>query len=80
MICDKGYVNYKKFDTYTKNDIYFVSQLKDNATINLVEELPVTYSEGKLLAKGSTILFDKKVKLGSAYINLTKKTYRIIVL
>lgn len=77
-ICDKGYVDYKKFDTYTQNNIYFVSRLKDNAKINLIEELPVTYSEENLLPKGSTILFDKKVRLGSEYLNLTKKTYRII--
>lgn len=44
----------------------------------MVEELPVTYSEENLLPKGSTILFDKKVRLGSEYINLTKKKYRIV--
>lgn len=79
-ICDKGYVDYKKFDIYTAKGIYFVSRLKDNAKITVVEELPITYSEEKngLLPKGCTILFDRKVRLGSEYINLTKQTYRIV--
>lgn len=79
-ICDKGYIDYEKFDTYTSKGIYFVSRLKDNAKINDVEELPITYSDEKdgLLPKESKIVFDKKVRLGSQYINLTKQTYRII--
>lgn len=79
-ICDKGYVDYDKFDAYTSKEIYFVSRLKDNASINEIEELPITYSDEKegLLSKGTSIVFDKKVRLGSRYINLTKKTYRII--
>ena len=79
-ICDKGYVDYDKFDAYTSKEIYFVSRLKDNASINEIEELPITYSDEKdgLLSKGTSIVFDKKVRLGSQYINLTKKTYRII--
>ena len=79
-ICDKGYVDYKKFDIYTAKGIYFVSRLKDNAKITVIEELPITYSEEKngLLPKGCTILFDRKVRLGSEYINLTKQAYRIV--
>lgn len=79
-ICDKGYIDYKKFDTYTTKGIYFVSRLKDNAKITVTEELPITYSEEQngLLPKGCTILFDRKVRLGSEYINLTKQTYRIV--
>lgn len=79
-ICDKGYIDYNKFDIYTSKGIYFVSRLKDNAKINDIEELPITYSNEKdgLLPKGSTIVFDKKVRLGSQYSNLTKQTYRII--
>lgn len=46
-ICDKGYVDYKKFDTYTTKGIYFVSCPKDNAKITVTEELPITYSEEK---------------------------------
>ena len=79
-ICDKGYVDYKKFDSYTKNDIYFVSRLKDNAKFEDVESLPVTkcIDSDPLLSNNITILFDKKVRLGNVYQNLTKCTYRII--
>lgn len=79
-ICDKGYVDYERFDKYTTNGIHFISRLKDNAKIAVVEELPLTYSTEKdgLLPKGSTIVFDKKVRLGSEYINQTKKSYRIV--
>lgn len=79
-ICDKGYVDYERFDKYTTQGIYFVSRLKDNAKITVIDELPVTYSTEKdgLLPKGSTIVFDKKVRLGSEYINQTKKIYRMI--
>ncbi|MEG1636829.1 MAG: IS4 family transposase, partial [Cellulosilyticaceae bacterium] len=79
-ICDKGYIDYERFDKYTAGGIYFISRLKDNAKITIVEELPITYSDEKdgLLSKESTIVFDKKVRLGSEYINQTKKTYRIV--
>lgn len=79
-ICDKGYVDYERFDKYTTGGIHFISRLKDNAKITVVEELPITYSTEKdgLLPKGSTIFFDKKVRLGSEYINQTKKSYRIV--
>ena len=79
-ICDKGYVDYKKFDSYTSKGIHFISRLKDNAKITTVEELPITFSNEKdgLLPKESKIIFDKKVRLGSEYINLTKHSYRII--
>ncbi len=79
-ICDKGYIDYKKFYSYTSKGIYFISRLKDNAKITTLEELPITYSDkkGRLLPRGSTIVFDKKVRLGNEYINLTKEVYRII--
>lgn len=47
-ICDKGYVGYKKFDTYATKGIYFVSHLKDNNKITVTDELPITYSEEKM--------------------------------
>ena len=79
-ICDKGHIDYKKFDSYTSKGIYFISRLKDNAKITTLEELPITYSDerGGLLPKWSTIIFDKKIRLGSEYVNLTREAYRII--
>ena len=79
-ICDKGYVDYKKFDSYTQKAIYFVSRLKDNAKFKEVDDLPVTKCPDidSLLPNNINILFDKKVRLGNVYQNLTKCTYRII--
>ena len=79
-IYDRAYIDYERFDKYTSQEIYFISCLKDNAKITVVEELPITYSEEKdgLLPKDSNIIFDKKVRLGSGYINQTKKIYRIV--
>ena len=79
-ICDKGYIDYERFDKYTTQGIYFISRLKDNAKITVKEELSITYSTEKdgLLPKGSTIVFDRRVRLGNKYINQTKKTYRIV--
>lgn len=64
-ICDKGYIDYDKFDTYTSKEIYFVSRLKHNAKINDIEELPITFSNEKdgLLPKETKIIFDKKFVL-----------------
>lgn len=79
-ICDKGYIDYKKFDAYTSKGIHFVSRLKDNAIVTEVETLPVTRCkiDTPLLDRRTTFIYDKKVRLGSQYINLTKHTYRII--
>lgn len=79
-ICDKGYIDYKKFDSYTSKNIYFVSRLKDNAQFTEVENLDVSYcaSDDALLGKGTIISYDKKVRLGNEYINQTKHNYRII--
>lgn len=35
---DKGYNDYKTFDEFTQNNIYFVTRLKSNATYELVVE------------------------------------------
>jgi hypothetical protein len=79
-ICDKGYIDYERFDKYTAQGIYFISRLKDNAKITVIQELPITHSTVKdgLLPKGKAIVFDKKVRLGSQYINQTEKAYRIV--
>lgn len=77
-VYDKAYVNYKKSDQYTKEEKYFISRLKDNAVIEELRELKVSYSEETLLDTGTKILFDKVVKLGSPDTYQTKEEYRII--
>lgn len=79
-ICDKGYIDYKKFDSYTSKEIYFVSRLRDNAKFKEAIDLPITQckKDQSLLPPGSTIIYDKKVRLGTESINLTEHFYRII--
>lgn len=40
-VFDRGYVDYKKFDSYCENGTRFVSCLKSNALVEVVEELPL---------------------------------------
>jgi IS4 transposase len=40
-VFDRGYLDYKKFDEYCANGIRFVTRLKSNAKIEVVQELPV---------------------------------------
>lgn len=39
---DRAYIDYKKFDTYCENGIRFTSRLKENATVEVIEEYPVS--------------------------------------
>lgn len=43
-ICDEGYIDYKKFDSYTSKKIYFVSRLKDNAKFKEAIDLPINHT------------------------------------
>lgn len=40
-VFDRGYVDYRKFDTYCERDIRFVTRLKGNAIVEVATELPV---------------------------------------
>jgi hypothetical protein len=53
---DRAYLDYREFDRYCKEGIYFVSRLKNNAVIKVTETMPIT--------AGSMVLSDKKVILG----------------
>lgn len=79
-IFDKGYYDYRKFDSLTTRGIHFVSRIRDNAILTEIENLTVTYCQthNSLLAKETSIVHDKKVRLGVEYVNLTKHTYRVV--
>lgn len=77
-VLDKAYVDYKKFDKYTKEEKYFITRLKENALIEETKDLKVSYSEKRLLDIGTEIIYDKAVKLGSPTNYQTKEEYRII--
>jgi len=55
-VFDRGYVEYKKFDHYCANGIRFVTRIKGNAVIEIVEDRP--------LHPGSPIKRDSTVYLG----------------
>lgn len=40
-VFDRGYVDYRKYDQYCRNGTRFVTRLKDNAVVTVVEEKPV---------------------------------------
>jgi hypothetical protein len=52
---DRGYIDYHLFTRWTREGVYFVSRLKKNADIQIVQDYPVP--------KGSNVLKDQKVRL-----------------
>jgi hypothetical protein len=52
---DRGYIDYRLFTRWTRKGVYFVSRLKKNADIQIVEKYEVP--------KGSNVLKDQKVRL-----------------
>jgi Transposase DDE domain/Domain of unknown function (DUF4372) len=79
-VFDKGYIDYKKFDEFTKGSKFFITRLKDNAVTKEIQSLEITYSEDRLLNKDIKLISDKLMKLGSMYTYQTKKSYRVIKL
>lgn len=43
-VFDRGYFNFKKFDAYCDDGIRFVTRIKSNTVIHVIEELPVDAS------------------------------------
>jgi len=43
-VFDRGYFNFKKFDLYCAKGIRFVTRIKTNTVVNVIEELPVDTS------------------------------------
>jgi hypothetical protein len=64
-VFDRGYLDYKKFDNYCATGIRFVSRLKHNALVEILEEREVV--------QGSPIKHDRMVRLGKA--GITKMKY-----
>ena len=68
-VFDRGYVDYKRFDSFTDDSLFFVCRLKKNAVIHIVEEFG--------LLEGSTVLADKMVHIRTAK-NRTRNVFRIV--
>jgi len=43
-VFDRGYFNFKKFDAYCEHNIRFVTRIKSNTIVKVIEELPVDSS------------------------------------
>ncbi|WHY80829.1 IS4 family transposase [Siminovitchia fortis] len=56
-VFDRGYYNFEKFDFYCQNGIRFVTRIKSNTNVHVIEELPVDPS--------SPITRDAVVKIGN---------------
>lgn len=55
-VFDRGYVDYRKYNQYCLENIYFVTRLKDNTIIETLSEFPVP--------EGSVVLRDRMVRIG----------------
>ncbi|MGG4032487.1 IS4 family transposase [Paenibacillus cisolokensis] len=55
-VFDRGYVDYEKYDQYCWDGVFFVTRLKDNAIVEVMDEFPTT--------EGSVMTRDRMVKIG----------------
>jgi len=69
-VYDRAYVDYKKADRYCKNNIRFVSRLKCNALVTVIEGRPVK--------PGTNIKKDQIVYLGKEGLNKMKHPLRLV--
>lgn len=69
-VFDRGYVDYKKFDRYCENSIRFVTRLKGNAVIEVLEEFPTS--------PDSPIKRERIVRLGNEGVNKMKHLLRLV--
>ena len=69
-VFDRGYVDYKKFDSYCEKGIRFVTRLKSNAVIEVDQELPIDPQ--------GPIKKDQIVYLGTKYINRMEHPLRLV--
>lgn len=61
-VFDRGYYDYKKFQTMTNQGIRFVTRLKENAVYRVVEERPIT-SESEIKREAIIFLGNMKTPL-----------------
>lgn len=77
-LIDRAYVDYKKFDQLTKDNIFFVTRLKENAVIEEYQNLAITFSEDPSLDEDFFIISDKVVYLGNPTNYKTEEKYRLV--
>jgi hypothetical protein len=69
-IFDRAYVDYRKFDLYCAKSIRFITRLKSNADITIIEERPLDPKSG--------VLRDATVRLGNKNSYLMEHPLRLI--
>ncbi|WP_081793791.1 IS4 family transposase [Paenibacillus darwinianus] len=69
-LVDRGYVDYREFDRYSAKSIRFITRLKSNADIHVIEERPVDPQSG--------ILREAVVRLGNKNTYLMEHPLRLI--
>lgn len=85
LLFDKAYNNYQLFDTWTKNDIRFVTRLKNNAKERFIKEFDLTEATPNEVLKDAQIGLgytdeqgekrEVKLRLVSYYVAEKNKTY-----
>lgn len=65
LLFDKAYNNYQLFDTWTKNDICFVTRLKNNAKERFIEEFDLQEATPNEVLKDSLIGLSYKDEQGT---------------
>lgn len=70
-VFDRAYVDYKKWNDYCKKGIRFASRLKENAIIDVIEELPIKAE--------SPVQKDRKVLLGKVGLNQMTHELRLVM-
>ena len=73
-VFDKAYIKYELMDHFTENQYYFISRLKDNATVTVLRE-DITPPVDKPFI--SQVITDQRVQLGKLETYQTKE-YRLV--
>jgi len=68
VVEDRGYTDYELYDRWTRNGVFFVSRLRDNAVYEVLEERPV--------GNGTRVLKDQVIRLTSRHA-LERCTHRL---
>ncbi len=71
-------MDYKKFDYYCENNIFFITRLKRHSVINEVVGNHIIEFEERLLDESIEFIYDKVAYLGDKNTYKTKFPYRII--
>jgi IS4 transposase len=61
-VFDRGYLDHKKFDTYCENNIRFVTRLKKNIAVRVIEEVTRPKQEGDPIIREAIVVLGSQKK------------------